>query len=145
MRIRTRKFKDRRVSKVIREATKFYLCQVIPSKHLKRINVDVVQTSNTFADGSCCYIEKYQYNIELGEHLDYDHKLLTLAHETVHIKQYVTRQLKSFFVKDNPVDVWEGKRYRNLSYDDQPWEKEAMEVEQDLYNAFVLNEYAKHD
>ncbi len=145
MRIRTRKFKNRKLSKDIREATKFYLQQVIPSKHLKKINVNIIQTSNTFADGSCCYIEKYRYEIELGDHLHYDHKLLTLAHEVVHVKQYVTRQLKSFFVKDNPVDVWEGKRYRNLSYDDQPWEKEAMEVEQDLYNAFVLNEYAKND
>jgi len=65
--------------------------------------------------------------------------MITLAHEMIHLKQYATKELKSKFVRGKPVDTWRGMKYRNLKYDEQPWEQEAMELEEELYHKFLLH------
>lgn len=140
--VKTRKFNNRYLSKIIREATKFYLQNLIPEKKLKRLNVVVNLTANDFADGSCCYLNSNTFEIELGAHVSLTHKLLTLAHECVHVKQYVTKQLKTLYIGNNAVDIWQGKRYRNINYDDQPWEKEALDQEEELLYNFISDCYA---
>jgi hypothetical protein len=140
--VKTRKFNNRSVSRLIRDATTFYLHSIIPEKKHKKLNVVVKLTTNHFSDGSCYYANNNTYEIELGSHISLTHKLLTLAHECVHVKQYVTKQLKSFYVGQHAVDVWEGKRYRNLHYDDQPWEKEALDQEEELFYNFISDCYA---
>lgn len=141
MKVKTRKFNNRYLAKVIREATKYYLESILPESKSKKLNILVTQSSSDYADGSCCYQSKYDYVIELGAHVSTNHKLLTLAHECIHVKQYATRQLKTIFVGNHLVDMWEGKRYRNLKYDDQPWEKEALEQEEELFYSFVTECY----
>ncbi len=140
--VKTRKFNNRYLAKVIREATRFYLGRLLPETKFKKLNIIVKQTDSDYADGSCYYKSKYEYEIELGAHVSVNHKLLTLAHECVHVKQYTTRQLKTFYVGHYPVDMWEGKRYRNLKYDDQPWEREALESEEELLYSFISECYA---
>ena len=48
----------------------------------------------------------------------------TLAHEMVHVKQYITGELSE------DLDVWKGKNVNSddIDYDDQPWEIEADKV-----------------
>ncbi len=142
MKVTTKKFNNKYVSKIIREATKFYISRVVPERKFKNLNVVVKLTTSNFADGSCCYLSNNNFEIELGAHISLNHKLLTLAHECVHVKQYVTKQLKTMYVGKNTVDIWQGKRYRNMHYDEQPWEQEALDREEELFYNFISDCYA---
>ena len=53
-----------------------------------------------------------------------DEMINTLAHEMVHVKQYITGELSE------DLDVWKGKKINSddIDYDDQPWEIEADKV-----------------
>lgn len=56
----------------------------------------------------------------------------TLAHEMVHVKQYVKGEL------NDALDVWRGKDIDsdNMDYDDHPWEIEAEKIGDEMYEAW---------
>lgn len=67
----------------------------------------------------------------------------TLAHEMVHVKQYVTGQLRDL-VSQKDLVVWEGVRKTAIisgeGYESQPWEAEAYGLEEKLARAFIRSE-----
>lgn len=64
-------------------------------------------------------------------------QLMTLAHEMVHVKQYVKGELKTLF--NQHENRWKGRYIRDdqFHYFDQPWEIEAFGRELGLYNRYV--------
>jgi hypothetical protein len=62
-----------------------------------------------------------------GEKLPYEEIMQTLAHEMVHAKQYLRGELCGYSMS------WKGKKPRNYSYDNAPWEREAYKREEELY------------
>ncbi len=136
MKIKTRKFKNRELIKLIKYAANFYADILIPKqKHKIYLNIFANDIS---ADGYCTCMDTYDFEIEIHKDLKFEHMMITLAHEMVHLKQYATKQLKSKFVKGTPVDTWKGTKYRNIKYKEQPWEKEAMQLEESLYQQFMF-------
>lgn len=93
---------------------------------IERVSLDGVQ-------GFCVYApEERVFFIELEES---HHKLLgksvyeILAHEMVHVRQYITGQL----VDLKPGVLWEGKYYpQDFPYEESPWEIEAKELQASL-------------
>lgn len=140
MTILTRRFKNKRLSNILRRATSFYLSRL--DQDISNITVHIVQMPKLGADGTCEKMSKRKFIIELNDDLSLEHSLITLAHETVHIKQYLTKQLRTWYLKTGIIDIWEGKRFRNVSYFQQPWETEALLLEQELYIDFVSECYA---
>jgi hypothetical protein len=140
MKLRTRKFNNRHLSNILRFATRFYLTQL--NQHNSNVNVTILQVPNLGADGTCEKVSNREFIIELNEDLGLEHRLITLAHETVHIKQYLTKQLRTWHLKTGTIDIWEGKRFRNVNYFQQPWEAEALLIEEQLYIDFVTECYA---
>ena len=59
--------------------------------------------------------------------------LIWLAHEMVHIKQFVRKELWDY---ENGQVQWKSRTYSRAPYDDQPWEREAYRLEKSLYNEF---------
>ena len=60
--------------------------------------------------------------------------LTWLAHEMVHLKQFVRKELCDY---ENLRVQWKSKTYAHeITYDDQPWEKEAYRLEDTLYEEF---------
>lgn len=140
--LRTRKFNNRKLSSILRTATKFYIEQLLPNHKHNLFKIDIIGVKNLEADGTFEKIATNRYAIELKLGLDIEMMLLTLAHELVHLKQYATNELRSRVIGGQLVDIWKGKRYRNLHYDDQPWEIEALQKEQDLLVDFISECYA---
>ena len=140
MTILTRRFKNKKLSNTIRRATLFYFNRL--NQDISNVTIHIVQMPKLGADGTCEKISKREFVIELNDDLSLEHCLITLAHETVHIKQYLTKQLRTWYLKTGIIDVWEGKRFRNVGYFQQPWEAEALLKEQDLYIDFVSECYA---
>jgi len=60
-------------------------------------------------------------------------KLITLAHELVHARQYAYGELHEY------NNVWRGREYDvdKIYYDELPWEVEAESLGQELYYSFV--------
>ena len=135
--IKTKKFKNRSLIKLIKQAANFYATELVPN-HFFKIYLDI-NAGESEADGYCTHIDQYDFEIEINKNLTFEHMMITLAHEMVHLKQYATKQLKSKFIGKNAVDVWNGAKYTNLQYHKQPWEREASRLEEELYHQFLLH------
>ena len=77
-----------------------------------------------------------EFMIELDASMKhpFDQILIWLAHEMVHLKQFVRGEL--FDYATGKVQ-WKKRMYGRVHYDDQPWEKEAYRLEEKLYNQFA--------
>ena len=59
-----------------------------------------------------------------------------LAHEIVHLKQFVRGELFDYAVGQKVQ--WKSKTYRtSLAYNKQPWEREAYRLEEPLCRSFM--------
>ncbi len=139
MKIQTRGFKNKILIDYVRSASEFFIDHLITPKLSDRLDIKIVLKKISEADGLCIKQDKYKYLIELNKNLNFENLLITLAHEIVHVKQYVTMELKVWNILGKDVDVWRGRRFRNLNYDDQPWEMEATDLEVYLFQDFVMH------
>jgi hypothetical protein len=63
-----------------------------------------------------------------GDAFTLEEMMQTLAHEMVHAKQYLRRELCGYSM------AWKGRKPRNYKYENAPWEKEAYRLEEELFN-----------
>lgn len=63
------------------------------------------------------------------QRIPFNEMMQTLAHEMVHVKQYLRGELDSSGNKYK----WKGRNADGWQYDNQPWEKEAYGREKALY------------
>jgi hypothetical protein len=78
-----------------------------------------------------------EFMIELDTAMKHplDQILIWLAHEVVHVKQFVRGELCDYATGSVQ---WKSKRYsRNVKYNEQPWEQEAYRLEDKLYEQFA--------
>ena len=74
------------------------------------------------------------FDMDISGKMSIKRTLITLAHEMVHLRQFRDNELMLGFTKSR----FRGKTYSiDHDYDDQPWEKEAYELENVLYEKFV--------
>jgi hypothetical protein len=77
-----------------------------------------------------------EFMIELDASMKYsfDQILTWLAHEMVHLKQFVRGEL---FDYETGRVQWKSRSFGLVNYADQPWEKEAYRLEGELYEMFA--------
>lgn len=75
-------------------------------------------------DGDIYQKSKYSYQIRIGPLLTLERQLKTLAHELVHVQQFVEERLSYSF----GLVLWEGDIFdkKKILYEDRPWEIEAI-------------------
>jgi hypothetical protein len=111
----------------------------------RHIDLDLKLTRNLYeketAYGYCSIggeLDKpREFLIELDTSMkwSFDQILTWLAHEMVHVKQFVRNELCDY---ETGSVQWKSKRYvRSPKYDDQPWEREAYRLEGKLYDEFA--------
>lgn len=73
------------------------------------------------------------FTIEIKKSLNEQERLMTLAHELVHIKQYAKMEL------NEEMNRWHGKFVDSdkIPYIDQPWEIEAYDVGDKLFQEYI--------
>lgn len=62
--------------------------------------------------------------------LSFMEQMFSLSHEMVHVKQYFRGELAN---DKNGKWVWKKEIAEEYKYEDQPWEKEATSLENDLF------------
>ena len=77
-----------------------------------------------------------EFMIEVDASMKYpfDQILIWIAHEMVHIKQFVRGELCDY---ETGRVQWKKRMYGRVHYEDQPWEREAYRLEEKLYNQFA--------
>jgi hypothetical protein len=128
-----------KINKNLREALEFFASSLFTPQMKRNIEVRVRQrdlgTWHGFAS-----IEDYNmlnqprsFVIELHKKDTEVEKLKTLAHEMVHIKQYVRNEL------NESMNTWKGRKIDSdaIDYNDQPWEVEANQLGDELYERYA--------
>ena len=130
----------------IEEACWYYGRRLMGGRMAKHITVEVKLTNrlkekeNSY--GYCHILDDNlnkprQFMIELDASMKwpFDQILTWLAHEMVHVKQFVRLELCDY---ETGSVQWKSKRYvRSPKYKDQPWELEAYRLEDKLYEEFA--------
>lgn len=126
----------------VKRAALFYAQSLLTKKVLENIYLKIKFSNNISAYG---YAEIKEYNvsgkprefeIEVHSGIGAAEILKTLAHEMVHIKQYVYGET------NDQLSRWKGTKVDsdNLEYWVQPWEIEAHGMEVGLFSRFAIKE-----
>jgi hypothetical protein len=134
--------RDNRLIDYIVRAIEFYGEQLISKRILNNIHIEVNFDDN-LEDLGGASIESYNTNkkprsflIEINKKLGGKSILSTLAHEMVHIKQFVYCETNEDLSKWKDVHIDSDV----IDYYDLPWEIEAYGKEQGLFYKFVVKE-----
>lgn len=105
--------------------------------NIRKLFVDI-EVTDGFRDeeginGETIYDEDRYATIVVDPDQSIEEFTITILHEMVHVKQYVMKELKD--------GKWKGEKYET-AYTDSPWEIEAYELEQTLFDSFLNNEIA---
>ena len=88
-------------------------------------------------NGVCGMTGKHEISVAVDSALDTLQSLTTLAHEMVHVKQYVRGQYRGELARNGKMKrIWLGKQY-SVEYIKRPWEREAFRREMELVNALL--------
>ena len=135
---------------LIKQGAEFYGEVLLGKRMAKNISLDIKLTNNLKkkekAYGYCHIIDDNlsrprEFMIELDASMKYTfEQILTwLAHEMVHLKQFVRGELCDY---ETGRVQWKTRSFGRVHYDDQPWEKEAYRLEGELYEMFEEWYYA---
>ena len=136
---------NKELYQAVSNAALYYGALLLGTRMVKNIYLDIKLTKSLKkkeqAYGYCHIIDDNlnkprEFCIELDASMKYsfDQILIWLAHEMVHLKQFVRGEL--FDYATGKVQ-WKRRMYGNVHYEDQPWEKEAYRLEEKLYNEFA--------
>lgn len=144
---RSKRFKD-----FLARSVEFYCGLLLPKNKANNLFVEIVLKKKLDDDSDGYCIDhgkdgKYRdFEIEVSKGKSVRDTLQTIAHETVHLKQFVMGELKDGMVPAT-TSVWKGRVVNEIktNYWDLPWEIEAFGREKGLYHRFILNEKKDKD
>ena len=129
----------------VSNAALYYGALLLGTRMLNNIYLDIKLTKDLKkkeqAYGYCHIIDDNlnkprEFMIELDTSMihSFDQILIWLAHEMVHLKQFVRKELYDY---ETGRVQWKSRSYGRVHYNDQPWEKEAYRLEDKLYEEFA--------
>lgn len=129
--------------RIVRKAIRYYINRLIGEKH-DNISLTVKFDNSLKEDHAYCMwldvnYKPRKFKIVINSLMSQRRTLEILAHEMVHVKQYVTGELKDY-IYGNKVR-WNGQKMlydetNDESYYDSPWEIEAYGRQIGLYIGF---------
>ena len=126
----------------VKRAVLFYSEQLISKKMLENIYLRI-KFDKSLDEYGYASVEEYndsgkprEFLIEINPHIGAREILDTLAHEMVHIKQYVYGETNEKLTR------WKGEKINSddVDYYDHPWEIEAYGMTRGLFTKFVVKE-----
>lgn len=98
------------------------------------LSVEFEVDKNLGVDGYCMQDDKYDYTIQLHSDLRGDELIRTIVHELVHVWQYTVGYLRQEHIDGlGPRMIWMDEDMTSVEYNDRPWEKQAHEIENDIF------------
>lgn len=151
MYIKTRGKPTKVTIKFCKEAIQYFAKFLLKDQKYHEVTITIdfnknnLQKKSDFA--SCEYFwtgkPVKEFTIVINENLGKLTMLKSLAHEMVHVKQYVYGELKDY-LKVNKIS-WKGQdfHHKDIDYWLSPWEVEAHGIERGLYAKYMQMERMK--
>ena len=117
----------RRQRNVVYDIASFCYMELIPL--IRKCYIEINIKNMKGFEGTCVDYDEREYFIDVNRKQSLEDLCVTICHEMVHVKQYIRNQLRC---EDINYKTYE--EYINL-----PWEKEAYEKQEVLYNKWKLN------
>lgn len=133
-----RKKRDR---EFISDAFHFFATTLLHHRTINILGLSVDVKDLGHAHGFCSWednnIKPREFTIELNKNLSGIELIKTIAHEMVHLKQFVKGELKERY-KPSHHHIWYGDiiDVGDDNFYDVPWEVEARDMEQELFLLF---------
>jgi len=131
---------SKRFRPYVKRAAEFYAKELMTDKILENIFIRIKFKDDIDVLGYAS-IEEYndsgkprEFEIELNGHISGGDVLRTLAHEMVHVKQYVYGEMNESMTR------WKGTKVAAGDYWNEPWEIEAYGREAGLFTKFAIKE-----
>ena len=105
-----------------------------------KLTKDMKQKENAYGfchitDDNLNRPREFLIEVDTSMRFKFDQIITWLAHEMVHLKQFVRRELCDY---ETGNTQWKSRMFnRRVNYNDQPWEKEAYRLEGELYEMFA--------
>jgi hypothetical protein len=125
---------SRKQKRVVTDAALFFIDKLIHPNTLKVLELTIVR-KKIWADGFCQFedsnIRPRSFILEISNQLEGEELIKTIAHELVHVKQYVKGELKERY-KPNHYHMWHKELIivNDDNFYDVPWEVEARQLEE---------------
>ena len=132
---------NRKQKRIVTDAALFFIDKLIHPRTINVLELTIVR-KKLWADGFCQYedsnIRPRSFILEISDLLNGEELIKTVAHELVHVKQYVKGELKERY-KPNYYHMWHKELVivNDDNFYDVPWEVEARKFESYLYNLYV--------
>ena len=131
-------------------AALFYGEELLGKRMAKNIYLDIKLTKDMkkkegaygychIVDDSLSKPREFMIELDTSMRHSFENILIWLAHEMVHLKQFVRKELWDY---ETGRVQWKSRTYCKVHYDDQPWEVEAYRLEGILYDQFAEEYYA---
>jgi hypothetical protein len=129
---------------LVKQGAEFYGEVLLGKRMVKNIYLDIKLTKNLkkkegaygychIVDDSLARPREFMIELDASMRYKFDQILTWLAHEMVHLKQFVRGELCDY---ESGRVQWKSRTFGRVHYDDQPWEKEAYRLEDELYEMF---------
>ena len=104
---------------------KHIIVNVVFRKKMKYLGLTHVEDYNIMG-------KPREFTIDINRNQTQEEILKTIAHELVHVRQYAMGYL------NEEATMWQGRSMpRDIEYQDQPWEIEAEDVSDIIYEEYV--------
>ena len=137
---------NKTLTTLLTDAAYYYVYTLLGGRMARHITLDLKLTKDLHRKEGAygyCHItgdvnkpREFEIELDASTKHQFGHLLIWLAHETVHLKQFVKDEL--FDYAEGGKVQWKSKTYkRGLNYKDMPWENEAYRLEEKMYNKFM--------
>ena len=134
---------DKDFKPYVERAATFYSKELIPNTRIRNRCLTKIRFTDKIDEYGFCSVEKNntrnqprEFLIEIHPGIGARRILETLAHEMVHVKQYIHNET------DDQLSMWRGKRVdsEKVEYWSHPWEIDAYGRETGLLTKYVVSE-----
>ena len=135
---------NQKLNALVQQSAEFYAEVLLGKRMAKNIYLDIKLTKGLkkkekaygychIVDDSLARPREFMIELDTSMRYKFDQILTWLAHEMVHLKQFVRGELCDY---ETGRVQWKSRTFGKVHYDDQPWEKEAYRLEGELYEMF---------
>ena len=140
---------NQELKNLVKLGAEFYGEVLLGKRMAKNIYLDIKLTKGLkkkekaygychIVDDSLARPREFMIELDTSMRYKFDQILTWLAHEMVHLKQFVRGELCDY---ETGRVQWKSRTFGKVHYDDQPCEKEAYRLEGELYEMFAEEYY----
>ena len=133
---------NKKIRDEVEKACKYFIQRLMPRLKNLDITIELIRKLKEKDEvwGDCTWEDQNhcprEFTIRLDSTVSYKDLIDTLAHEMVHVRQYVRGELVDL-VRESRKVKWRGKRVDWYDSPKEPWEKEPNQLSPKLYREWI--------